>query len=51
MPYCCFVAAPLPAYWFETGTPTFLLETLLARGVSALALDDMLGSGRIAVGI
>ena len=29
------------AYWFETGTPTFLLETLLARGVSALALDDM----------
>ena len=32
------------AYWFETGTPTFLLETLLAREVSALALDDMLGS-------
>ena len=32
------------AYWFETGTPTFLLETLLARGVSALALDDLLGS-------
>ena len=32
------------AYWFETGTPTFLLETLLARGISSLALDDMLGS-------
>ena len=32
------------AYWFETGTPTFLLETLLARGVNALALDDLLGS-------
>ena len=32
------------AYWFETGTPTFLLEMLLARGVSSLALDDMLGS-------
>ncbi|MYB71842.1 MAG: ATP-binding protein [Gemmatimonadetes bacterium] len=32
------------AYWFETGTPTFLLETLLARGISALALDDLLGS-------
>ena len=32
------------AYWFETGTPTFLLDTLLARGISALALDDMLGS-------
>ena len=35
------------AYWFETGTPTFLLETLLARGVSALALDDMLGSDEL----
>ena len=32
------------AYWFETGTPTFLLDMLLERGVSALALDDMLGS-------
>ena len=32
------------AYWFETGTPTFLLETLLERGVNSLALDDMLGS-------
>ena len=32
------------AYWFETGTPTFLLETLLARGISALSLDDLLGS-------
>ena len=32
------------AYWFETGTPTFLLETLLVRGVSSLSLDDMLGS-------
>ena len=32
------------AYWFETGTPTFLIETLLSRGVSALVLDNMLGS-------
>ena len=32
------------AYWFETGTPTFLIEMLLERGVSSLALDDMLGS-------
>ena len=32
------------AYWFETGTPTFLLDMLLERGVSALAFDDMLGS-------
>ena len=32
------------AYWFETGTPTFLLEMLLARGVRAVDLDHMLGS-------
>ncbi len=32
------------AYWFETGTPTFLVETLLSRGVGTLALDNMLGS-------
>ena len=32
------------AYWFETGTPTFLLETLVEREISSLALDDMLGS-------
>ena len=31
-------------YWFETGTPTFLLELLLERGVSSLALEDLLGS-------
>ena len=29
------------AYWFETGTPTFLVETLFERRVSALALDEM----------
>ena len=32
------------AHWFETGTPTFLIETLVAHGVSALALDGMTGS-------
>ena len=32
------------AYWFETGTPTFLMDMLISRGVGALALDDMLGS-------
>ena len=35
------------AYWFETGTPTFLLEMLLERGVSSLALDDMLSSDEL----
>ena len=35
------------AYWFETGTPTFLIETLVERGVSALALDGMVGSANL----
>ena len=29
------------AWWFETGTPTFLLDTLIRRGVNAFALDGM----------
>ena len=32
------------AWWFETGTPAFLVETLFRRRVSALALDEMVGS-------
>ena len=32
------------AWWFETGSPTFLVETLFRRRVSALALDEMVGS-------
>ena len=35
------------AYWFETGTPTFLVETLFKRRISALALDNMLGSSEL----
>ncbi len=31
------------AYWFETGTPTFLIETLFNRRVSSLELDNMIG--------
>ncbi len=34
-------------YWFETGTPTFLVEILLDRGVSSIALDNMLGSDEL----
>ena len=33
------------AWWFETGTPKFLVDTLLARGVSAAALENMVASG------
>ena len=29
------------AWWFETGTPTFLVDTLLRRGVDTFALDGM----------
>ena len=32
------------AYWFETGTPALLIETLFNRRVSSLALDEMAGS-------
>ena len=35
------------AYWFETGTPTFLIETLFKRRVSSLALDEMIGSDEL----
>ena len=35
------------AWWFETGTPTFLVETLLARGVGSLDLEGMLGSDEL----
>ena len=31
-------------WWFETGTPAFLVETLFKRRVSSLALDGMVGS-------
>ena len=34
----------IDAYWFETGTPTFLIETLFNRRVSSLELDEMVGS-------
>ncbi len=32
------------AWWFETGTPAFLVETLFRRRVSSLVLDDLVGS-------
>ena len=35
------------AYWFETGTPTFLVETLGKRHVSSLELDEMVGSDEL----
>jgi len=32
------------AWWFETGTPAFLVETLFKHGVGPLDLDGMVGS-------
>ena len=32
------------AWWFETGTPSFLVETLFRRRISSVSLDGMLGS-------
>ena len=35
------------AYWFESATPTFLVETLVRRRVSSLALEGMLSSSEL----
>ena len=35
------------AWWFETGTPAFLVETLIERGVPSLALDGMVGTDEL----
>ena len=39
-----FDSREFKAHWFETGTPTFLVETLGKRHVSSLALGEMVGS-------
>ena len=39
-----FDKSKFEAWWFETGTPTFLVDMLFQRRVSSLDLDDMLGS-------
>ena len=35
------------AWWFETGTPTFLLNMLVERGVPSPALDGMLATEKL----
>ena len=35
------------AWWFETGTPSFLPETLIERGVGSPALDGMFGTNEL----
>ena len=40
-----FDSREFDAYWFETGTPTFLVQTLLSRGIGSVSLDGMVTSG------
>ena len=42
-----FDARTFRAWWFETGTPAFLLDTLVGRGVSTVALDNMLSDDEL----
>ena len=35
------------AHWFETGSPTFLIDTLVRRGMSAPALEKMAGTDEL----
>ena len=42
-----FDSGQFKAHWFETGTPTFLVEILGQRQVSAVELDAMVGSDEL----
>ena len=42
-----FDSRKFSAWWFETGTPAFLVETLFKRRVTSLALGDMVGSAEL----
>ena len=42
-----FDSREFAAHWFETGTPTFLVDTLFRRRVSSLALDGMVGNAEL----
>ena len=35
------------AHWFETGSPTFLVDTLFERRVSSVALEGMIGTDEL----
>jgi len=39
-----FDSREFKAHWFETGTPSFLLNTLFERRVSSVSLSEMLGT-------
>ena len=39
-----FDSREFKAHWFETGSPSFLVETLFERRLSSLALENMIGT-------
>ena len=42
-----FDSRKFAAHWFQTGTPTFLIDTLVERNVNALALEKMVGTDEL----
>ena len=42
-----FDSGKFRAWWFETGTPTFLVDTLVRRGVNSFALDGMIADDKL----
>ena len=41
---CCSTSREFKAHWFETGSPKFLIDTLLRRGVPTPDLEGMVGT-------
>ena len=42
-----FDSRKFAAHWFETGTPAFVVETLVGRGVGSFALEEMAGTDEL----
>ena len=42
-----FAKREFGAWWFQTGTPDFLLRTMVQRGLSSVALNDMVASAQL----
>ena len=42
-----FAKREFGAWWFQTGAPDFLLRTMVQRGLSSVALNDMVASAQL----
>ena len=42
-----FARREFGAYWFQTGTPSFLLRTMVRRGMSSVELSNLVASGQL----